>query len=315
MGVLLYNFLNLLSFHLLPVSSFDKMTPGVKGTVQKGMKWVRTQAKELYLIEEQVEETLSLKKDRYLDAHRFGNTPYFPFVMGMEYFLRQLKNDFPAVLFSDYSVEAPLIFRRDRDKVVRINHRKVCSNSYQFVLGDLSEASYISSKLEKRHSLRSCDRCQIELSPDFIHRFDKTLYQEVLPHGPHFHNSFDICAMEEDEVRAIQHGFKNTLSYIDDLKCEDLSLNPALLDGLLQLCALHSINFNGKFILPTRVERCFLNLELMKEVDTAYVVCQKRSEAVYDLVVADESGRIFVEMRGMAFSILTRTVPELGLNK
>lgn len=309
------NLLFLLPFFLPQFLSFDNMMQRVIVIFKELGTTMLNLAEDLNILENEIEQTLSVEKDRYLDAHRFGNTPYFPFVMGIEYFLRQFRKNHSAVMISDYSVESPLIFRRDRERIVKISKKKMQSNCYQFKLGDLSEVTYIQGKVEQRKSLRKNDRTEIEVAQDFLHRFDQTLYTEVLPHGPHFHNTFDIVSINESEVSAKQYGFLNDLFYIDTLKSADLAINPAMLDGLLQLCAIHSIRYSKRFILPTGVKHCFINLSLMKTADCAYVLCKKIDDLTYDLVVANSKGQIFVEMKGMRFSPLARSVPDLHLGE
>ena len=313
MGQYADNLLYLFTFSLIQLPNIDIVVHRVNVFLLEWWKAMEGQVLAIFSEDSEVEQTLSLERDRYLDAHRFGSTPYFPFVMGIEYFLRQFRKNHPAILITDYGVESPLLFRRDREKVVKISKKKMCPNCYQFSIGDLSEAVFIGGKIEQRKSLRQNDRNNIQMAEEVMHRFDQSLYSEVLPHGPHFHNSFDIVSINESEVCAKQYGFLNDLFYIEKLKSADLAINPALMDGLLQLCAIHSIKFEKRFILPTAVKSCFINLELMKKASMAYVICRKVGECCYDIVVSNDTGKIFVEMKGMRFSPIARSVPDLAI--
>lgn len=309
------NLLYLFTFSLIQVPNLDIMMQRVVNSAEQWMEKMENSVLSIFGEESEVEQTLSVERDRYLDAHRFGSTPYFPFVMGIEYFLRQFRKNHPAVLISDYAVEAPLIFRKDREKTVKISKKKLCAQTYSFCLGDLSEAVFIGGKIEQRRSIRKNDRTELKMAEEVMHRFDQKLYTEVLPHGPHFHNNFDIVSIDQHEICAKQYGFANDLFYIEKLKCADLAINPALMDGLLQLCALHAIKFDQRFILPSSVKSCFINLELMKKADVVFVVCRKRDLYHYDIVVANHQGQIMVEMKDMTFSPLSREVPHLVIGE
>lgn len=251
--------------------------------------------------------TLSLESDQYMDSHRFGKTPYFPFVMGMEYFLDCIKEDKGCVVFSNYRVDQPLMLRKDIAKDIVVNLLETQDRGYECSLSDDKDRPHISGSVEFRDEVRKRDKVCF-CTDEKIYCFDKEMYKSVLPHGPHFHNNFDIVSIDENELKARQFNFSNNLKYMGHKTQSELNTNPALLDGLLQLCALHSIKFEEQYMLPTSVKSLFINFSKLNDLDVTYVVCRKVSSAVYDIAVSNSEGEIVCKFKEMTFSKLSRKV-------
>ncbi|MCK5073764.1 MAG: polyketide synthase dehydratase domain-containing protein [Bacteriovoracaceae bacterium] len=259
--------------------------------------------------------TLSLKSDPYLDAHRLQGIPFFPFVMGLEYLLKACPDiaDTTGILYLDYSVNNPIFLRRDRDKPIFIKTQRLKDQYGHFVeiMSD-EEQNYISGKVISRSQIRSTERDPLNFDfneKNTIKKFTNDLYENILPHGPHFHNNFDVITFKKDSVEARQHSYNNDLDYLKNQKLKDLALNPALLDGCLQLAALNAIKFDHCYILPLSFNSCFINMDIMSKSEECLISIKRNKIANYDIKVYSKSGKLFVFMNNLTFSVLKKNTP------
>lgn len=259
--------------------------------------------------DEKIDKVLSIGSAHYLNSHRLKNTPYFPFVMGLEYFTETAQEDIKNsidVIFEDFKVEAPLLLRRDRDKSIFIKKSK--SN---VSIAD-QRGTYFSSAIKgsKVNSIKTENGWKKKIG-DTCLKLGREIYRQIFPHGPHFQNNFTIYNTSADGLIARQHDFCNQLDYIDNKKCDDLALNPAFLDGILQLCVIHSITFDKAYLLPVSVKHLSINLSLIKKIQESYTTIVKKGDFTYDAHATTESGEIIATFRDLKFTKLSQKVPEL----
>lgn len=267
------------------------------------------------------ERSISLKVDKYLDGHRFGSTPYFPFVMGIEFFCqacRDITQSFDAVLFSTFRILNPIMLRKDRDKtvLVRIDNCAYGDENqlHLITVYDEQGTTYISGELTPRETLRINDILPSNLEKKttmFEEKISEDLfYKKLFPHGPHFQSQFEILFSARAEWLIRQYGFNNKLEYINDEKISNLITQPVLLDGIMQLCSYISVKKNNCFLLPVSVASCFIRHSLKNKVDDVYVHIVEICRTVFDVVVYDvNTKKIFVELRGLSFVELKKAIP------
>lgn len=273
----------------------------------------------------EISRTISPITDPYLSAHRFGKTPYFPFVMSIEFFLQSInkvqdvfKN---VILLKNLSAINPLIFRKDREKVIdfrleNIGHR----NDYSFSLNDNSvgqiyfrATANLRDKKNKRDQERSSIKSAEYLENNIV--IGKGVYtRKILPHGEHFQNSFEILHYSEKSAFVKQFNFNNDLRFTSELMQKDLIINPTLFDGILQLCALHSIKFNKKYILPQQIDSIYVSIEELKKSKVVFVDLEVDSNRAfcYNLAVWDEMQvHQLIVLKGVQFKDMNLSVPDL----
>lgn len=262
-------------------------------------------------------QILSLKNDYYLDSHRFRGIPFFPFVMGMEYLFQSCSelHGSRGVLFWNYSVENPLHFRKDCERKILIE-KEMSDDSNGFLTKIVNESGdvYISSSVVGRKSIRK------NAENDFVFRlnsetvkqtFGNDIYETLLPHGAHFHNNFDIIKFSKDVIWARQYNFNNNLEFFKNVRLSDLALNPALLDGVLQLAALHAIKFEKTYILPSSFSTCFINLDLISRIEQSFIVLQVLPENTFNVSAYDEDNNMFLSINDLKFSVLKEKITSL----
>jgi len=270
------------------------------------------------------EKKLSVETDKYLDGHRFGTIPYFPFVMGMEFFCQvcmDLKTVPGRILFSDFKIQNPIALRKDRPKIIKIKVEELLTekqdrqDSFKIQITDEAmQLVHIEGELSFRELARGFSRDPISISeiPDRPERIinSEILYRDFFPHGPHFQNRFEIMRFNEKEGLARQYDFNKDLQYVGEEKLDRLILNPVLLDGILQLCSLYSIQYDNCFLLPISLDYCFLDLRLKKEVDEIYVRVKRLSSTTFDAQAFSIKGQeLILELRNITFVKLNRPVP------
>ncbi len=277
------------------------------------------------------ERILSLENDPYLESHCLGNMPFFPFVMGMEFFcqvcnfLQKTDQTISSILFKDFILRGAIILRKKRSRKIFVDVYELdnVDQTDRICMLNEEEDVFIEGRLSKRSILREEERNPFDkrfLERDGSWRIGKALYDGVLPHGPHFHNRFEIICHGIDEVLLRQHGILNSLTYFDDESLEDLYLNPALLDGVLQTCALHGLYYHQLLLLPLSVQSVFVDLKKVKKVSEVFVKILPLDRNVFDVFVYDEASRkVVIELRQMQFSILeghrTPDIPPIPLGR
>ncbi len=253
---------------------------------------------------------LSVESELYLDSHRFNGTPYLPLVMALEYFVSQLeekeKIDFHNHLeVKDLKVFGPIILRKDRPKEIVIHKEKEVTNeslrNYNFkITGNDRELVYFQARVELDSKHDFClSRFEDWTNAKVAIVYGNNIYSTHFPHGPHFQNLFEVIKMDLNNIFVKLTGdISDNVFFID--KSHKLYTNPTLLDGLLQLCALHSIETRNIYMLPIMAESIQIGGDLTK-VTKLNAHVKRISDFCYDVVAYNEEMKVSVNMKNIYF--------------
>jgi hypothetical protein len=194
--------------------------------------------------------TLDLTRDRYLDSHRLGGIPVFPFAMGIEV-LHRLTGKNESNTISDYKFLNPIFLRKDRPKTlsieIKLTERGTICNilnppNLLHITGNIlqNNEDYFVTKIPTPKKQQVKPVLSAELAA----------FSATLPHGPHFRCDYELYELAENHGKARLWNTIPKISFFENHAWTDVKTNPTLLDGALQLCAFHYRHWTGKNALP-----------------------------------------------------------------
>ncbi|MHA1434368.1 MAG: hypothetical protein ACTSO7_11055 [Candidatus Heimdallarchaeota archaeon] len=201
------------------------------------------------------ERTLSLDTDRFLDHHRFNNTPFLLGVFGLELFAELGKILYPTKTIKQFEdVHFKSAIKLKEDKPCTINAKVISNGEHadaeittnivdtsetklhfkaKVVFGDLKQETQKIPQLKKMPLL----------TQDFIY--------QILPHGSTFHVIEELNTIE-NEMIAIGRTSKDQLF---DWKVKELLIEPYFIEAGFQAIGLMDFILSGRTGLPSKIQK------------------------------------------------------------
>jgi hypothetical protein len=217
-------------------------------------------------------------------------------------------------VFRDVCIHNPIFFRRDRAKPFRIlldeeedgvrlrivaGGEQKDSHLYSSCLleGDGAKLEGLppGSNFKGPPSPASFGGCH----PVFL---GEASYGSFLPHGPHFQCRLDPVEETETRVMGWLAGYTSTLAFSTEAGPDLPLLNPGLIDGLLQACAMIAIRHHNRFILPVGASVLRADARSLSGDGPVYVSIEMEGRYSFRMEVWDRQGDGILVAEDMTFN-------------
>jgi acyl transferase domain-containing protein len=242
------------------------------------------------------------RRQPYLTDHRIRGVLVMPVALVAEWFARAARETSSGAVLSLTSLRVlrGIWLRRfDEGRSARFQVRTApAAEGLEFKLYGPGGTKHFSASGEL---LEKMPATNIVRNNGSLQSFNAPIYgRQGLFHGPHFQVIDSIEGVSEHRLNATLHGTRWPGNWL---------LDPALLDGGLQLALLWARHVLGGETLPTFIERLDARLDGPVKGPVRCVVEGRKAKgvrAVSDLIFTDESGAVILLVQGLQAHLLPR---------
>ncbi|HEX4383081.1 MAG TPA: SDR family NAD(P)-dependent oxidoreductase, partial [Myxococcales bacterium] len=240
------------------------------------------------------------RRHSYLADHSLKGSPVVPVALVAEWFARAAREASPGAVLSLSSLRVLRGIRLPgfhAGASARFQVRtKPISGRLEFELYGPGDAKHFSANAVLLEKMPATD---LKRNNGSLQSFNAPIYgHEGLFHGPHFQVIDSIEGVSDHRLNATLHGTRWPGNWL---------LDPALLDGGLQLALLWTRHVLGGASLPTFIERLDARLGEPAKGAVRCVVEGRQAKgerAVSDLIFTDETGATILLVQGLEAHLL-----------
>ena len=261
---------------------------------------------------------LTITRFPFMRSHRVRNEPVLPLVLVVEWFARALRQRYPHLtLISLHDIKVLRGVSMDDEHAVRLLHVVLAEAhqngtlSLQIELHGADDVVHYRSRAELASASFNADSRNVARRVTGGASWPWTVEQayDHLFHGPDFHVLRTLDAVDETSGRATLLGVRSK-----DWEGGPWTIDPAAMDGALQVAILWGLNRTGRLSLPSSIKAAYFH---RTTTDVPWMNCEVVARTVgrhqhsFDIHLTTPTGEPIVDLTEVDMTLLQSTHPQL----